>query len=56
MEFIEKETGSITVGKAADLVVFDKDLFKIAPQEIESAKVLLTLFAGKELYRDPSFL
>ena len=54
-EFIEKETGSITVGKAADLVVFDKDLFKIAPQEIESAKVLLTLFAGKQLYRDPSF-
>jgi predicted amidohydrolase YtcJ len=30
-EFIEKETGSITVGRGADLVVFDKDLFKIAP-------------------------
>jgi predicted amidohydrolase YtcJ len=54
-EFVEKETGSITVGKAADLVVFDKDLFKIAPEEIANDKVLLTLFAGKELYRDPSF-
>jgi predicted amidohydrolase YtcJ len=54
-QFIEKETGSITVGKAADLVVFDKDLFRIAPPEIEGAKVLLTVFAGKELYRDPAF-
>jgi len=54
-QFIEKQTGSITVGKAADLAVFDKDLFKIAPSDIDSAKVLLTLFAGKELYRDPSF-
>jgi len=43
------------VGKAADLVVFDKDLFKTTPEEIGSAKALLTLFAGKELYRDPSF-
>lgn len=53
--FAEKETGSITVGKAADLIVLDKDLFKIAPEEIANDKVLLTLFAGKELYRDPSF-
>jgi hypothetical protein len=55
LEFIEKETGSITVGKAADLIVLDKDLFKVAAQDIPSAKVLLTLFAGKELYRDSSF-
>ncbi len=55
LEFIEKETGSITVGKAADLVLFDKDLFKSTPEEIANDKVLLTLFAGKELYRDPSF-
>ena len=54
LEFIEKETGSITAGKAADLIVLDKDLFKVAAQEIPSAKVLLTLFAGQELYRDSS--
>jgi predicted amidohydrolase YtcJ len=53
--FIEKQTGSITAGKAADMIVMDKDLFEIAPEEIERAKVLLTLFAGKELFRDPSF-
>ncbi len=43
------------MGKAADLIVLDRDLFKAAPQEIAGARVLLTLFAGKELYRDPSF-
>jgi predicted amidohydrolase YtcJ len=53
--FAEKVTGSITVGKAADVIVLDRDLFKVAPREIEGAKVLLTLFAGQELYRDPSF-
>jgi predicted amidohydrolase YtcJ len=53
--FAERETGSITVGKAADLVVLEKDFFKMTPQEIASDKVLLTLFAGRELYRDPAF-
>jgi hypothetical protein len=32
----------------------DKDLFTIMPEEIATDKVLLTLFAGKEPYRDPS--
>ena len=52
--FAENETGSIEVGKAADLVVLDRDLFEIAPDDIPAAKPLLTLFAGKEIYRDPS--
>lgn len=52
--FAEKETGSIKPGKAADLIVLDRDLFKVAPDDIAGAKVLLTLFAGKEVYRDPS--
>ena len=30
----EAESGSIEVGKSADLVVFDRDLFAIAPEEI----------------------
>lgn len=53
-QFAESQTGSITVGKAADLIVLDRDLFKIAPEEIDGAKVLLTLFAGKQVYRDAS--
>jgi predicted amidohydrolase YtcJ len=53
--FQEAETGSIEVGKAADLVVLERDLFAIPPSEIYRVKVLLTLLEGKEIYRDPGF-
>ena len=46
----EAETGSIEVGKSADLVVLDRNLFAIPPAEIAQAKVLLTLFEGKLVY------
>ena len=46
----EAETGSIEVGKSADLVVFDRDLFAIAPETIADAKALLTLFEGDAVY------
>ena len=38
------------MGKAADLVALDHDLFEVAPEEIPRAKVLLTLFSGKGVY------
>ncbi|MBI4916820.1 MAG: amidohydrolase [Acidobacteria bacterium] len=52
--FRERETGSLEVGKSADLVVLDRNLFAVPPHEISEAKVLLTLFAGREVYRDPA--
>ena len=54
-QFAENETGSIMVGKTADLIVLDRDLFKVTPEEIAGAKVLLTLFAGNEVFRDAAF-
>jgi len=45
-------TGSIEVGKYADLVVLEKNLFDISPQEIGDVKVMMTMFEGKEVYRD----
>jgi hypothetical protein len=51
----EKLTGSIEVGKAADLIVLDRNLFETPPQEIHRVKVLLTLLEGKEVFRDTSF-
>ena len=45
-------TGSIEVGKYADLVVLEKNLFEISPQEIGDVKVMMTMFEGKEIYRD----
>jgi predicted amidohydrolase YtcJ len=52
--FLEQDTGSLEVGKAADLVVLDRNLFEIPASEINRTKVLLTLFEGKEVYRDNS--
>ncbi|MCA1200205.1 amidohydrolase [Sphingomonas sp. R647] len=46
----DKVTGSITPGKNADLIVLDRDLFKIPTHEIGKTKVLVTLFKGKAVY------
>lgn len=51
----EAARGTIAAGKLADLIVLDRDLFKIPPAEIHKARVLLTLFEGREVFRDPSF-
>ena len=48
----EDETGSVEVGKLADLIVLDHNLFDIEPADISETKVLLTLFGGKPVYGD----
>ena len=53
--FLEDVTGTIEIGKSADLIVLDRDLFAIPAAEIGRARVLLTLFQGRTVYRDPSF-
>lgn len=55
VNFQERETGSIEVGKAADLVVLDRNLFDVPKHEIHQTKVLLTILDGKEVYRDPTY-
>ncbi|MDF3932237.1 amidohydrolase [Pseudomonas citronellolis] len=43
--------GSLAPGKQADLVVLDRDLFSVPDAELAEAKVLRTLFGGREVYR-----
>ncbi len=49
-DFLEKEVGSIEVGKKADFVILDKDLMKAPDAEILSAKVVETYCGGKNVY------
>lgn len=51
----ERETGTLEVGKAADLIILDRDLLAIPAAQIHEAKVLLTLLEGREVYRAPGF-
>lgn len=50
----ERTRGTLEAGKAADLIVLDRDLFAIPASEIGRAKVLLTLLDGREVFRDPA--
>jgi len=44
--------GSLEVGKLADLVVLDQNLFDIDPHKIHKVKVLCTIMDGKVRHRD----
>jgi predicted amidohydrolase YtcJ len=46
----EVETGSIVVGKSADFVVLDHNLFKIPASQIRAAEVAMTYFRGRMVY------
>ncbi|WP_303828340.1 amidohydrolase [Asticcacaulis taihuensis] len=46
----DRETGSLEPGKFADLIVLDRNLFQIKPEEIGDTKVLLTMVGGKIVY------
>jgi predicted amidohydrolase YtcJ len=43
--------GSIGAGKRADLVLLDRDVLTIPPEEMRETKVLWTMVAGKIVYR-----
>jgi predicted amidohydrolase YtcJ len=47
---LEKQIGSLEVGKLADIVVLEKDLYKIPASDISTTKVKLTMMNGKVTY------
>jgi predicted amidohydrolase YtcJ len=51
----EKARGTLEPGKAADIIVLDRDLFGMPLQEISNARVLWTLLDGRPVFRDPAF-
>ena len=52
----EADVGSLEVGKFADFIVLDRNLFKIQPREIADTQVMLTVVGGKSVYRSDSAL
>jgi predicted amidohydrolase YtcJ len=46
----EDETGSVEIGKLADLIVLDQNLIEIGPRAISDTQVLLTLLGGVPVY------
>jgi len=44
---MEDQVGSIAVGKKADMVFLEKNLFKVSPDKIHSTKVVQTMMDGK---------
>jgi predicted amidohydrolase YtcJ len=51
--FQEALTGSIAVGKAADLIVLNRDLSNATPQDIHLTRVVSTFVDGREVYTAP---
>lgn len=46
-------TGSLEVGKSADFIVLDRDIFAGPVEEIATAQVRQTWFAGTQVYEQP---
>ncbi len=47
VEFRENEKGMIKEGYLADMVLFSHDLFEMKPEEITSAKPVMTMIDGR---------
>jgi hypothetical protein len=48
----QADLGSISVGKLADLVVLDRDIFAVDPMAIQEVRPVLTVFGGQVVYED----
>lgn len=52
-EFQEKDKGTLSPGKLADLVILSEDPFGIAPERLRGVRVVATMVAGRVVYRAP---
>lgn len=47
---LEQQIGSLEPGKQADLIVVDRDVFHVSPEELAQTRVLQTYFAGNPVF------
>ena len=48
--YTEETNGTIEIGKYADLVVAEKDIYEIDPEDIKNTKVDMTILDGEIVY------
>ena len=51
-EFTEHLKGSLEVGKLADVVILDQNLFEISPEKILDTRVIMTVCDGKIVFQN----
>lgn len=49
--FLERKTGSIEVGKYADLAVWDRDPYSVPTADLKEMRCLLTVFNGRVVHQ-----
>jgi hypothetical protein len=49
--FLDKQIGSLEVGKDADIAVWDRDMYKVPPGELKALTCMLTLVHGAVVYQ-----
>jgi predicted amidohydrolase YtcJ len=49
-EFEESQKGTLEPGKLADIVLLDRDVFAIPPEEIRKARVMMTIAGGRIVF------
>ena len=50
VNFLDVDTGSIEIGKLADIIVLDRNLFDVPASEINLVRVIATLFRGELVF------
>jgi hypothetical protein len=46
----EKTEGSLEIGKAADMIIVDRNIFEVDPHSIANTRVTITIVGGKVVY------
>jgi predicted amidohydrolase YtcJ len=49
---VDKDRGSIELGKLADMVVLSQDILDVPPDRIRQTRAVLTLLGGRIVYRN----
>ena len=54
-ELHQEQTGSLEVGKLADMIVLDRNALQIPAEQIADIKVLRTVVGGRVVYESEKF-